>query len=594
MKLSYGLAIVLLMAALASTGYSRAADVALHRQPPLALRPHPGIAGYILPDVDSNSGSSTIALGHYADLNNTDPFGVGTSAESQGRYAIWMPRIALSGVKWVRMNIGWGQVEPSRGVWNWSTLNSYIRTAAANHILISGILIGKAAWNHHWGLPDHHLAGWSNYVSHVVAHTAGKIDYYEVWNEPATQYARAYAKTVIVSYNAAKKANPRVQIGLSVHSVDIMCLQNAIADGAKDHFDYIAVHPYEIFGSLSSGQESVYMHIIGCIRKMLAKYDPAKVNVPIWITEVGMIPDDARPGNLVKAYTMGIAEGFAHIEWFEAMGEAYHMGLINNARQTTHSFAALKNLSHELGTHPRFDGWVLLNNKDYGFVFRGAGNKTILVAWAPPHTTDAIHFGQDVQIMNPVTGSMSHIAGVELTNVPILVQGVPADLVTQALANKHQPFPWDGNYKGAKEISWTAGNPAAAKGLHQYKASLTSRLKTFNGSPARFLGVRIGTYFTVDPNFLSFTTTPITITASVCQKVGGHAGFNLIYESKTGWKTIGWNSVPRDGKWHTLKWKITDDEFVSNWGYNFRLWSDDKKASQYYIRNVTVTKDTDR
>jgi hypothetical protein len=526
----------------------------------------------------------------YADLKSTDPFGVGTSSQAQGRYAVWIPKLAEAGAKWMRIGIGWAQVEPSKNKWNWSTVNSYLRTAEANHVFISGILIGTAP-SRHWRLPNHHLAGWANYVAHLVAHTAGKIDCYEVWNEPASGKARAYAKTVVTAYNAAKKANPRVQIGLTVHSVDILMLQQTIADGAKNHFDYIAVHPYEVFGSLRSGQEAVYMHIIPTIRKMLAVYDPAKVNVPIWITEVGMNPSPVRPGNLVKAYTMGIAEGFAHIEWFEAMGEAYHMGLINNAAQPTPSYTALKNLSQALGAHPRSDGWVLLNNKDYGFVFRGA-KTTVLAAWAPPHSTDTVDMGQPVEIMNPVTGAITHGDSVRLTNVPILVLGVPPGLVTKALADKGQPFPWDGNYTDAKEISWTAGRPAIAKGLHQLSAHLTSRLKTFHGSVARFVGVRIGVLFTVDPNFLSFTPTPITITASVCQPAGGHAGFNLHYESTTGWKTIGWNAVPRDGKWHTLKWKITNDEFVNDWGYNFSFWSDDKKASQYYIRNVTVTKDT--
>ncbi len=537
-----------------------------------------------------HTGPPTTVPPPYADLKSTDPFGAGTSAQSQDRFRIWMPRLAEAGVRWERMGIGWAQVEPKKGRWNWSAVNSYLHTAATHHVFISGILSGSAPWAHRRGFPIHHLAGWSSYVAHLVTHTAGRIDYYEVWNEPSDGDARAYAKTVVAAYNAAKKVNSRVKIGLTVHSVDVLMLQQTIADGAKNHFDYIAVHPYEVFGALRSGEEAVYMHIIPTIRKMLAVYDPAKVKVPIWITEVGMDPSPARPGNLVKAYVMGITEGFARIEWFEAMGEAYHMGLLNNSAQPTRSFMALKHLIYVLGAHPRSEGWVLLNHRDYGFVFRGTA-ATVLAAWAPPRRTDTVEFGRRVMIMNPVTGATISRRQVRLTNKPILVLGVGAKLLAKAIADRHKRFPWGGNYADAKQVTWTAGKPVIARGLHQLSANRTSRPTTFGGCRACFLGVGSGTSFTVDPNFLSFTPTPITITAEVCQPKGGHAGFNLRYESTTGWKTIGWNAVPGDGKWHTLKWTITNDEFVNDWGYNFSLESDSRKYSQYYLRRVTVTKD---
>ena len=46
--------------------------------------------------------------------------------------------------------------------------------------------------------------------------------------------------------------------------------------------------------------------------------------------------------------------------------------------------------------------------------------------------------------------------------------------------------------------------------------------------------------FTVDPNFLSYTAETITITAVVRrQAANDNAGFNLKYESTTGWKGRG-------------------------------------------------------
>ncbi len=527
----------------------------------------------------------------YADISNTDPFGAGTSAQATHMYRYWLPKMAQAGVRWERMGVSWGGVEPAKGKWTWSVLNSMIHTAETHHVFISSLLIGNPHWTGTTGLPSHDLAAWKNYVSHIVAHCAGMIDHWEVWNEPNS--SRAYAKIVVAAYDAAYKVNPRVQIGLTVHSVDIVRLQDVIQDGAKNHFDYIAVHPYEVFGSLQWGQESVFMHIIPRIRKMLAHYDPAKVNVPIWITEIGMNPSPARPGNLVKAYTMGIAEGFAHIEWFEAMGEAYNMSLLDNAGRPTHSYNALRNLTRVMGNHPRYLGWVLLNGRDYGFVFHGAAG-TVLATWSEPGTTDHVNLGASVKIMNPISGVVTKSNHVHLTSVPVLILGVPAEIVDQAHADRHKPFPWGGNFAHAREISWTAGNPDSAQGLHWCREKPGTVAPVFHGRRAEFVGTSPGMSFTVDPNFLSFTPTPITISAQVCVKRGVNAGFNLRYESTTGWKSIGWNSVPSDGKWHTLKWKITKDEFVNDWGHNFSFWSDSTANSQYYIHSVTVAKDAAR
>ena len=58
------------------------------------------------------------------------------------------------------------------------------------------------------------LAGWSAYVSAVVQHAKGRIQRWEVWNEPPNftgkdQTPADYAKIVVSAYDAAKAADPR-------------------------------------------------------------------------------------------------------------------------------------------------------------------------------------------------------------------------------------------------------------------------------------------------------------------------------------------------------------------------------------------------
>ncbi|HWX19624.1 MAG TPA: endo-1,4-beta-xylanase [Candidatus Binatia bacterium] len=535
-----------------------------------------------------------------AAADDPSPFGVGTSAQASGLYGSWMSKMAAAGVKWVRILPEWNQIEPSAGMWSWSLTDSMLNSATRNNLNVSGLFLYNATWinsNTHT-FPTNNYSAWSAYVSNVVAHAGGRVRYWEVWNEPenfaAGGTATDYARVVTNAYNAAKAADTNARIGLSVASVDILYLEQALQAGAADHFDYICVHPYEVLGTLSSGQEAEFMSVVPTIRKMLAAKNPAKWKVPIWFTEIGealggQVTAATQAQDLVKAYTMGIAQGVSHLEWFEAQDGGYAMGLLSSTGTTNPAYIALQNLAAQLGPNPKYTGWLLLNNKDYGFVFQGATN-SVMTAWAPPNSIDNIDFGQSVGILNPVNGSIANATVCSLSNAPVLVIGVPSSLVSQAGTNRSGPFPWGGNYSGASSVLVSMGNPNVENGLHQLNADASSTPVTVYGGPARDCSKSSAVTFTVDPNFLSYTHASIRISA-VVRKISAtdNPGFNLKYESATGRKGIGWNSVPGSDKWYTLTWTIADDEFVGDWGYNFSFDSDSTNYSRYYLQQVTVT-----
>jgi polysaccharide biosynthesis protein PslG len=529
------------------------------------------------------------------ELTDTNPFGVSTSAQSTGSFGAWGPVISQAGVKWLRICAGWNQIQPSQGTWNWSATDSIMATAAKSNINLSWLFAYNAPWLSGGYPTGSGLTDWATYVSGVVSHCKDSIAYWEVWNEPENfgkVPATAYGSMVATAYTAAHAADPSAQVGMSIASLDITYMEQAIKSGAADKFDYICVHPYEIFGTVDSGQEADYMSVVPTIRKMLAAVDPAKANVPIWFTEIGTAVGygnttlATQAQDVIKAYTMGIAQGAAHIEWFEAKEGGYQMGLLDSANNPNPGYTALKNLTANLGPNPQYKGWVELNNKDYGFVFQGA-TTTVMVTWAPPGATDNVNFGSSVQILDPVSGSVTKGSTYSLTNAPVLVVGVPAGLLTQAQNDKGLPFPWLGDYTSAQSVSETSASPNVESGLHGLGSSTT----VYGGS-AYDCSKSPGTAFTVDPNFLSYTPTSIQITAVVRRDAANdNAGFNLKYESTTGRKSTGaWFTIPGNDKWYTKTWTITDDEFVSDWGYNFSFDSDTTAYSKYYIQSVTVTK----
>jgi polysaccharide biosynthesis protein PslG len=533
--------------------------------------------------------------------DGSNPFGVGSSAEAAGAYTAWMPRMSEARAKWVRIFPDWNQIQPSPEKWQWSAMDALLNCAASNHLNVSGLFLYNAKWANTNGsrFPTNNLAAWSTYVSNVVAHAAGRVRYWEVWNEPENfspgGSAGDYAMIVSNAYSWAKAADPNAQIGIGVATVDILYLERALAAGAADHFDYICVHPYEVLGTVASGQEALFMNIVPTIRKMLAVKNPAKQQAPVWFTEIGealgkQVDSSRQAADLVKAYTMGIAQGVAHLEWFEAQEGGYKMGLLSSTEVPAPAFYALKHLATQLGPNPSYLGWLLLNDHDYAFVFQGATNN-VAITWSPPNSTETVELDRGAQIMDPVSGEISEAKSFQLSNAPHLILNLPAKLIEQARKNASQPFPWNGDYSGASNVSITMGEQNVERGLHQLNAGSSSTAVTAAGSPARDCSKGSSVTFTVDPNFLCYTQTPIRISA-VVRKISNtdNPGFNLRYESASGRKGIGWNSIPGNDKWYTLTWTIADDKFVGDWGYHFSFDSDSTKYSKYYLQQVTVTK----
>ncbi|CAN5612265.1 hypothetical protein BH11PLA2_BH11PLA2_40460 [soil metagenome] len=357
------------------------------------------------------------------------------------------------------------------------------------------------------------------------------------------------------------------------------------------------LHPYEVLNGIAdnTGSEAVYLHIVPTVRRMLAAKNPAKANVPIVFTELG---SDARKGAdhqaqaLVKAYTMGLAQGVECIQWFEGRdGDSGPMGLIDSKGKPRPAYTSMKKLIEQFGHVPAYQGWLLLNDRDYGFVFQGS-KSTLLVTWAPKGKPDRVDFGKPVEILDPLTRKTTTAATHDLTVAPIIVINVPEPLVKQAKANRAKPFLWGGDYSKADAVTITFGKTTKEAGLHMRSGNDVAAAVVAYGGSARAGNVPGGNAFIVDPNFLNYTATPIEITAVVRRNpANDNAGFKLVYESPNGFKTAGgWHTVPDNKHWHTIKWTVDDPQFVNYWGYNFALESDGDKFNKYYMQSVSVRK----
>ena len=505
----------------------------------------------------------------------------------------------------VRMFPEWRGFEPKTGTWNWAGGDALVKAASENRIEINAILMGsppEAKAVHAFPMDD--LEGWSNYVSKVVERYKNQIHYWEVWNEGNGGFNDGkhttvdYAQLAIRTYEAAKRADPQAQVGLTVASYDAPYLQQTILamQRAKkpNSFDYLCIHPYEIADGLSGVDGEIpYLWMTHTLREMLKVHAPERSNAEIWITEVGhrigdshgqQITEEDAAKAFAKMYVMAIAQGIARTQWFEAQdprGEDAGFGLISRDGRERPSYRTLKTLSSQLGPTPESLGWLALGKegRGYGFVFQN--EKTpVLVVWMPSGLTDqTISFTHDVQVTELSKSSTTTLKvgqPLALTDEPTLIEGVPTDLITHARANAGKNFPWGGDYSKAKSVSLQLGSSAPRQGIFP-TGRIPSPTVTFpDGSTGIVVQGDIGhgVSFYVHPSIATLQTRDYYVRVTARRFSPGNVGMNLIYEvadsqGRGAYTNAGkWFGANAGTDWQTYTWHVTDACFSKMWGYD--------------------------
>lgn len=550
--------------------------------------------------------------GSPASADVVSPFGVGPSfvnARSSADLARWIPAMKAIGVDVLRTpDIYWHDVEQRPGQWNWRAVDDQVDYLVRQNVSFGVLLYGNPGWNaqdERGTLPVNNLAGWTRYVTQVATRLRGKVECFQVWNEPPNNTGRAqtpadYARLVRATYEAVKAVDPRMKVGLGAKSVHLNYLELVIRAGARDAFDYITLHPYEVLDhvaeSSSPNAEAVYLNIVPAARRMLAAASPERKDVPIVFTELGISAakgQRVQASGLLKAYTMGIAQGVAQIQWFEGLdGDSGPLGLIDGAGKPRMAYRALGSLIEYLGRVPRYRGWLLLNGRHPAFVFDGPRGP-VAVAWtAMPATGDPLSLSEMVTVIDPSTGKSVATRTPVLDRDPRLLLNLPSALLSEAAANLLRPFRGEADFADSQELFIEYDTGRTSGGLYTVAESAVAESVRAYGGNARAGNVPGGHMFVVHPSFLGNSSVPLEVTVEVRRlSPAVSAGFNLKYEalSPDAFANAGWFTIPQGTGWARKTWRIDNPRFVWFWGYNFAL-DADGVHHQYAIRSVRVRK----
>jgi cell division septation protein DedD len=142
----------------------------------------------------------------------------------------------------------------------------------------------------------HDVNHYANAARWMAARYAGRVNAWEVWNEPnLDEYmtgasAAAYAGLLRAAYPAIKSGNPAATVVFGGPSMnDDAWIGKAYAAGVKGYFDVMATHPYMAIADQApetpdNGTRYVLTHVAAVRRLMDSQGDAHK---KIWFTEFG-------------------------------------------------------------------------------------------------------------------------------------------------------------------------------------------------------------------------------------------------------------------------------------------------------------------
>jgi polysaccharide biosynthesis protein PslG len=270
----------------------------------------------------------------------------GTSNADQDRTAAALQDV---GSRWVRLNVEWGSTETSNNSYDSWMLSHYDRAvnvarAAGQKVLM--LVSQSPSWasgSSDKQAPPQNAADYADFVRFLAARWAGKVEAWEVWNEPNIDRfwptgpsAAKYTELLKAAYPAIKSGDPNAKVVFAGPSTnDYGFIEGAYNAGAKGYFDVMATHPYSckspeaVWQSNGRVSQFAYLGYREIRKSMLARGD----DKPIWFTEMGWststqecgVSEATQADYLKKAFALAAQDSYVQVAFWYNFRNNYWM-----------------------------------------------------------------------------------------------------------------------------------------------------------------------------------------------------------------------------------------------------------------------------
>jgi hypothetical protein len=268
------------------------------------------------------------------------------------------PNIGMGSWRLWDARVSWPHLEPQKGNWTFKQLDSYVSDSKAQGMSVLLPLGLSPTWaasrpeedsaykKPGWASPPRDLSDWSNYVEKVMRRYRGRIEAYEIWNEPnLTRFYSGTAAQLVEMTCIAKRIRDEVDPTALIVSPaatekekGVQWLREFLTLGGGSCIDVIGFHFY-----LHAHEPPEYL--VKYVRMVKEAVAAAGLEgLPVWNTESGwyfelqhsrpkvryhIVPYEETAGYVMRAMTLGASEGLKRFYWY-----AWNNGMMGGLVET--------------------------------------------------------------------------------------------------------------------------------------------------------------------------------------------------------------------------------------------------------------------
>ena len=242
-----------------------------------------------------------------------------------------LSKAADAGVQWGREEFTWDVIEPPEDNYSFDVYDSVVDAYDTAGVHMLGLLTYSSSWaSSNPSSPDSEfyppdITAWTNYVNEVATRYAGRVNTWEIWNEPNLSgfwkgSAADYADLLQAAADAIHAANQNATVVLGGLSGADTSFLNDVYDALESSsiIDVVAIHPYRVVGSnfnyapesTADGLNTLTNDIYNVLAVMHAH---GQIDTPLWLTEVGWTTDstgvseDTQARYVLRLYSIALS-----------------------------------------------------------------------------------------------------------------------------------------------------------------------------------------------------------------------------------------------------------------------------------------------
>jgi hypothetical protein len=206
-----------------------------------------------------------------------------------------MELLKRSGIRVLRISIGWDGVEASKGNYNWLFWDDYVKMAVEEYgITLVPYVCYTPSWNstgdttNFWNHTPKDYEAFGAFMTVLVNRYKKWIKTWELWNEPDIDAywsgtSADLAKLTKIGAEAVRKADPAAKVVLAGLAHDTKFLRALFRDhGISPYVDVVNCHSY--FETWSGEPLETVIDYVNTIADIIARYGNGQ---SLWMAEVG-------------------------------------------------------------------------------------------------------------------------------------------------------------------------------------------------------------------------------------------------------------------------------------------------------------------